>query len=577
MDLDIYWITLVVLTPVVALTAGRGIIARVCTRWWHPGQQQRSRLSRGEAKDSRGDDDDDDDDKAAAFRVTFFRVYLLVMGSEWLQGPFTYSLFRHEKALPEATVAALYVAFYAAAAASAPLMGWLADWGGRRRACLGFCGAHGLASLSVLADDVAVLVVGRALGGVALALLWTAFESWMIAEYGARGLGWDGGDGDDGDDGDGDDGDGGGDGLALGGLGNMFGLMTTLNCITAIVAGVLGHCVVLALGSKTDPFVVGVALDIGAAVLIIRTWNENYGDSRNKGQSGGGGREEERVETSGVDGQVVMGGGALRRTKTKVWILSFVTCCFEGTVFLLMFFWPGTLQAARDEARSDPGPGPDLDHGSSLPIPHGVIFAAFMAVMVLGALFFNLVNTSSRSPPSGPLAPSTKPSRPTRAFLFTPTQLLAGALFVGAGSFLLAAFARSEAVLFAAFLVFEGCNGIYVPSIAYVRGVVVAEAGRARIYGLMNIPLFLFVVVAIGTTGTEGGEHKQLTFMICAALLFVAALATVLGLGISGQMSLGFEKISPPTRLESGSLDIGVGLGKQPDVAEEEVPLSKDL
>ena len=156
-----------------------------------------------------------------------------------------YTLLRDEKGLSELTVALLYTAAYGSAAATAFLAGWAADRFGRRAACLAFCAIHCVASASVLSDDVGVLVAGRLAAGVGITLLWTAFESWMVAEWNARGL--EGG----------DDHRGVGSGPGAG-IAAMFGLMTTYNCITAISAGVLAHCVVLALGSKTDPFLVGM-------------------------------------------------------------------------------------------------------------------------------------------------------------------------------------------------------------------------------------------------------------------------------------------------------------------------------
>lgn len=84
-------------------------------------------------------------------------------------------------------------------------------------------------------DGLPVLVLGRVLGGVALTLLWTAFESWAVAEYNARGLA-----------------------RSSLSLGAMLGQMTTSKCVTAVAAGVLGHCVVLVLGSKIHPFIFSV-------------------------------------------------------------------------------------------------------------------------------------------------------------------------------------------------------------------------------------------------------------------------------------------------------------------------------
>ncbi|KAI1504481.1 molybdate-anion transporter MOT2 [Biscogniauxia marginata] len=236
MGLDIYWNTLIALVPLVALIAGHRIILRPFRNGWQDDKSENSSY----------------DEAASQFRRTFLQVYLLVMGSKWLQGPYMYSLFRNEKNFEEATVALLYISTYASAAVSAFFTGYIADKFGRRAACLLFCGIHSLASVSVCLETLVFLILGRVLGGIGIALLWTAFESWMVAEYNARGLS-----------------------QSSFQLSIMFGTMTTSNCTTAVLAGVLSHCIVLVLGSKADPFMVGIALEFFAAILMLRTWNEN--------------------------------------------------------------------------------------------------------------------------------------------------------------------------------------------------------------------------------------------------------------------------------------------------------------
>lgn len=132
-------------------------------------------------------------------------------------------------------MAALFTATYISAALSAPFAGLLADMFGRRAACLVFCGIHSLASTAVLFDRLEILVLGRILGGVGLTLLWTVFETWMVAEYENRGLGQ----------------------TALP-ITAMFGTMTVSSCITATLAGVVANGVVLALGSKAYLFGVSI-------------------------------------------------------------------------------------------------------------------------------------------------------------------------------------------------------------------------------------------------------------------------------------------------------------------------------
>ncbi|KAK9421835.1 hypothetical protein SUNI508_05436 [Seiridium unicorne] len=458
MAIDIYWIGLLFLTPCVALVLGRGLLLQ-------PFRGKRLEVSVITQHDA----------EAGRFRRSFLQVYLLVMGSEWLQGPYMYSLLRDEKQLAPSIVAILYTATYGAAAASAPWTGYLADKFGRRTACITFCAIHSLASISVLFDRVEILVLGRVLGGIGVTLLWTAFESWMISEHNSRKLG-----------------------QSSIPLGAMFGVMTTANCITAIVAGVVAHCVVLTLGSKTNPFLLGLFLDACAVFLMLRTWNENHGISA----------------LSGVESRPGNPVGAKPWQRdiiesfrdSRILILSLTSCCFEGTIFLLMFYWPGALQAAHS---------PDQASGDDA-VPYGVIFANFMATMVLGALLF------------GMLMHKWDGGTPDDSFLAT--VLLSGALLLAGISFLAAAFAKTELQFFCAFLVLEACNGMYVPSIAYQRGRVVNDCGRATIYGLMNMPLFIFVIAALLTTSKDGDDHQSMVFIFCAALLLVAAVTSFIGL-----------------------------------------------
>ncbi|KAI1376975.1 MFS general substrate transporter [Hypoxylon crocopeplum] len=467
MIINIYWTGLFVLVPLVALVISYQAIIRLLQ-------------PRNSEKVTNTHDTD-----AKEFRDTFLRVYLVVMGSEWIQGPYMYSLFRDEKGLDERTVAALYITMYTSAAISALFTGYMADRFGRRAACLVFCGIHSLASLSVMFDAVEILIAGRILGGIGLNLLWTAFESWMVTEYNTRVLD-----------------------RNLFPLSAMFGIMTKYNCLTAILAGVLAHCVVLALGSKADLFICGMALDAGAAALILRTWNENKGVNVTRGLSTC------QDDLASDTAEEIPSEKATTTLKDmRIWALSFASCCFEGTIFIFTFFWPETLQEAHDNQHPGDGDG----------IPYGVIFATFMAAMVLGAILFSLFTRNSTMA-------TTKHDSGFGAIM--PTLLLGTTLFLSALSFLIAGLAKGELHLFLAFLLLESCNGVYVPSMAYYRSMIVNDSSRALIYGLMNFPLFIFVVVALCTTSSNGVSHRHIVFLFSAVLLLVAAVAVTLGLGI---------------------------------------------
>lgn len=174
------------------------------------------------------------------------------------------------------------------------------------------------------------------------------------------------------------------------------------------------------------------------------------------------------------------------RVDSRIWALSLVTCCFEGTTFLIVFFWPSVLKAAHRQTHLDA-------HDD---IPYGVISASLMASMIIGALLFNVSSSSKRFPCDS--SASTK----------RPVCLLLAAVSVAGLSLVCLSMLRSEATQFCTFLMFEVANGVYTPSMAYIRGIVVDDKGRTGLYGLMKIPLFIFVILALGITA-EGKWYLQ--------------------------------------------------------------------
>ncbi|KAI1090950.1 MFS general substrate transporter [Rostrohypoxylon terebratum] len=451
MALNIYWTSLFILVLIVVLLMGRNFILRLF---------RTKNLEKDVVLQ-------DVDAEARKFRIIFLRVYLVVMGSEWLQTPYLYSLFHDEKGFDTRTVAILYVATYLSAAVSALFTGYMADKLGRRTACFIFCGIHSLASISVKSNDIRILVAGRVFSGIGLNLLWTAFESWMIAEYNARKF----------------------DQSSLR-LSSMLSIMTTYNCMTAIVAGVIGYCIVLISGSKTDPFIAGA--------------NENKGPTN----SAAGPCDEEGLGSDTTDDKITKKTtGNLK--DVRIWVLSLASCCFEGAIFIFTFSWPGTLQAAHGTEHSEKGDA----------IPYGAIFSAFMATMVLGTMLFRLLIRTMKSETTDEI------------LLFSailPTLILGTTFFMGALSLLIAAFSRRELDTYLAFLLLELCNGVYVPSMAYHRSLIVNDSSRAMVYGFMNIPLFIFVVIAVYATSGDD-EQRQTLFASSALLPIIAALAIILG------------------------------------------------
>jgi hypothetical protein len=59
---------------------------------------------------------------------------------------------------------------------------------------------------------------------------------------------------------------------------------------------------------------------------------------------------------------------------------------------------------------------------------------------------------------------------------------------------------HDEIITFWCFCIFEICCGIYFPSIAHLKERYVDDGVRAKIYGILRVPLNVFVVVGLVLT-----------------------------------------------------------------------------
>lgn len=190
------------------------------------------------------------------------------------QGPYLYSLYRDEYGLPASTVSALFTTGFVSGAAGGVFVGALADRWGRKRACLAFCALYGVSALLTTTGGArpALLFAGRALGGVATSILFSVFDSWVVADFRRRRLVDHGCD-----------------------LSRTYGTMGTVNSLTAIAAGVASEALVAATGSKKAPFYASSALLWLALQRIFATWvgltQEDDGNRTFADPRGGAGRE----------------------------------------------------------------------------------------------------------------------------------------------------------------------------------------------------------------------------------------------------------------------------------------------
>ena len=228
------------------LTVANGLLGYLSSRAARPNTEEASKyrpLIERPVQDSKD---------AIAFQREFFAVYTVVVAADWLQGPYMYALYKDEKNLPEATVAMLFAAGFVAAAASASFVGDLADRYGRKLACQCFCVINSASCATMICNQTWVLFLGRLLGGVSTTLMFSIFETWMVAEYHARSMRE--------------------KGLPLS---LILGRMTTLSSIIAIIAGVISQLLVDISKTKVTPFLAAIACLGAAAVMITSLWVRN--------------------------------------------------------------------------------------------------------------------------------------------------------------------------------------------------------------------------------------------------------------------------------------------------------------
>lgn len=164
-------------------------------------------------------------------------------------GPYVYSLYKDQFGLQETIVAALFTTGFLSGGISGYFVGQFADRYGRKTACLVFCVTYSIACFSTLVPKLPILILGRVFGGLSTSLMYSAFESWMVTEYHKRQVE-----------------------KAGTSLSSMFGIMTTLNSIVAILAGVFSEWLVQVTSTKRAPFMASAGLLVIAFWIILACW-----------------------------------------------------------------------------------------------------------------------------------------------------------------------------------------------------------------------------------------------------------------------------------------------------------------
>ncbi|KAI7534193.1 hypothetical protein KC331_g12691 [Hortaea werneckii] len=253
----------------------------------------------------------------------------------------------------------------------------------------------------------------------------------------------------------------------------------------ACLGGVVGEALVKWTGSKSSPFLLAATEN-----LAVPPTTHSLSPST---------EEKDHQQQSSSSAQATYRDILRDR---RLLALVFTTTAFEGSMYLFVFFWSPALKAAR--ASSASARGISLENGGeNVPgLPFGLIFASFMSAMMLGSMATSAMNLTSN--------------------LKISSRLTLHTVALAAIALIIPVLAKaSETGVFWAFAWFETCVGMYFPAMSKLKSEVVEERVRGKVYGMMRVPLNLFVVLALGST-KEGDAYRDTMFRTAGSLLLIA-------------------------------------------------------
>lgn len=192
-----------------------------------------------------------------------------------------------------------------------------------------------------------------------------------------------------------------------------------------------------------------------------------------------------------------------------MFLLGVIQSLFEGAMFIFVFMWTPALEAAHAQsvlAAGDASAAAALNGAQPAfkgeVLPHGIVFACFMACIMLG-------------------------SRSTNSLLQTAEPgAIASVAFLGAALLLAVPIFQpgNEVHLMLAFCGFEVVCGMYFPLAGIQRSHIVPEGMRSMIMNVFRVGLNAVVMSVLLNIGSM---QQDTVFKLCVGCLLVCCLAQV--------------------------------------------------
>ncbi|KAI7828916.1 hypothetical protein BC939DRAFT_442274 [Gamsiella multidivaricata] len=278
------------------------------------------------------------------FRNNYLAVYLTVMMSDWLQGPYLYVLYQSH-GFEMYDIAVLFIVGFVSSAVFGTVIANTADVWGRKRMALLFCCTSSTASLIRLSQNYQYLILSHLLSGLSTALLYCVFEAWYISQHQRKGFA-----------------------PAL--IGATFSTAIFLNGLVAILAGIVANIAVEWSGSLAAPFVVSAGTLLLAALLISSSWEENFGESK--------------TNTTGSVFKSMLEGLVVLKSDINILSLGLAQTVFECCMYTFVLLYTPALESSIKNST-----------GSVAPFPLGYLFSVMMFCSMLGSLAFKYLSNKN--------------------------------------------------------------------------------------------------------------------------------------------------------------------------------------
>lgn len=246
----------------------------------------------------------------------------------------------------------------------------------------------------------------------------------------------------------------------------------------AIIAGQLASAAAGARG-PTGPFELSTVFLAMGGILATLLWKENRATSA----AAPADTKKKEDDGSKEKGSSIREALDVVRADPKIMMVGAVQSLFEAAMYIFVLQWPPAMSSAIAKV-----------FGTGVGTPYGTVFSCFMACCLLGSTLF------------GQFA-----SMGVRTESATAGMLALATVAMGASTFAAsAATATPLWALIAGFFLFEGCVGMYFPSIGTLRSKYVPDSHRSVIMNLFGIPLNALVVSVflsikrLGLTGALG-------------------------------------------------------------------------